>query len=77
MLNVTVGTNTSRKKVVAAPSTILRTLLETNGVNLNVGSIHINGEMVSRDDLDKSLSELRVTDGAFIISVAKADNASK
>lgn len=77
MLNVTVGTNTSRKKVVTAPNTVLRALLESNGVNLNVGSIHINGEMVSRDNLDKSLSELRVTDGAFIISVAKADNASK
>lgn len=75
MLNITIGTNTSRKRVITAPSTVLRDLLTENGVNVNVGSICIDGGQVLASDLGKTLEELNVSDNAYIISVAKADNA--
>ena len=75
MLNITIGTNTSRKSVVVSPSTVLRDLLEQNGVNTGVGTIHIDGIPVTISDYGKTLEELGVTDRAFIISIAKADNA--
>lgn len=75
MLNITIGTNTSRKKVVVAPNTVLRTLLEENGVNVNVGTIHIDGAPMTVSDLGKTLEEIGVSDKAYIISIAKADNA--
>jgi len=77
MLNITIGTNTSRKKVVVAPNTVLRDLLQENGVNTGVGTIHIDGIPVQISDMGKTLEELGVTDKAYIISIAKADNASK
>lgn len=75
MINITIGTNTSRKKIVVAPTRVLRELLEENGVNISVGTINIDGFAISREDLNKTLDELGVTNNALIISVAKADNA--
>lgn len=75
MLNITIGTNTSRKQVVTSPDTVLRTLLQENGVNVGVGTIHIDGIPLQIGDLDRTLGDLGVTNQAFIISVAKADNA--
>lgn len=75
MINVTIGTNTSRKRVVVDPDTTLRDILNENGVNTGVGTIHIDGVPVTVSDLGKTLNEMGVTDNAFIISVAKADNA--
>lgn len=75
MLNITVGTNTSRKKVVVAPNTTLRQVLSDNGVNTSVGTLSIDGTILSSSDLDKTLEELHVANNAYIIQVAKADNA--
>lgn len=75
MLNITVGTNTSRKKVVVAPNTTLRQILSDNGVNTSVGTLSIDGTVLSSSDLDKTLEELNVANNAYIIQVAKADNA--
>lgn len=75
MLNITVGTNTSRKKVVVAPNTTLRKILSDNGVNTSVGTLSIDGTILSSSDLDKTLEELNVANNAYIIQVAKADNA--
>jgi hypothetical protein len=75
MLNITVGTNTSRKKVVVAPNTTLRKVLSDNGVNTSVGTLSIDGTILSSSDLDKTLEELNVANNAYIIQVAKADNA--
>lgn len=76
MLNVTIGTNTSRKKVIVDPNTVLRDLLTENGVNLSVGTVHIDGIPMTVAQLGSTLAEIGVSDGAFIISVAKADNAN-
>lgn len=75
MLNITVGTNTSRKKIVVAPNTTLRKVLSDNGVNTSVGTLSIDGTVLSSSDLDKTLEELNVANNAYIIQVAKADNA--
>lgn len=75
MINVTIGTNTSRKKVIVDPNTTLADVLADNGVNTSVGTIHVDGMPISRSDYEKTLSELDIKDNAYIISVAKADNA--
>lgn len=75
MINLTIGTNTSRKRVIVDPNTSLSQVLTDNEVNTSVGTIHIDGMPIARDDYSKTLSELGVQDNAYIISVAKADNA--
>lgn len=75
MLEITLGTNTSRTKVIVPGSTVLRDLLEDNNVNYSVGTIHIDGCPISSGDMDKTLSDLGITSKAFIIAIVKADNA--
>lgn len=75
MLKVTIGTNTSRKAVVVSPDKTLRDVLTENGVNLNVGKLMIDGGAINANQLDQTLAEIGVQDNAYIISVAKADNA--
>ena len=75
MINVTIGTNTNRKKVIVSKDSTLREVLESNNVNLSVGTIFIDGQAISFESLGKTLNELGVTDNAYILSVQKADNA--
>ena len=75
MINLTIGTNTSRKKVIVDPNTTLSEVLSANDVNTSVGTIHIDGMPINRADYGKTLNELGIADNAYIISVAKADNA--
>lgn len=75
MLNITIGTNTTRKKVIIDPNKTIEEVLKENNINLSVGTIHLNGARIQVSDLSKTFSELGVTDGAFLISIAKADNA--
>ena len=75
MISITVGTNTKRKQVVVDPNLTVRQVLEQNGVNYSVGNINLDAKILNQSDLDKTLTELGVTCGAYIINVAKADNA--
>jgi hypothetical protein len=75
MISITVGTNTKRKQVVVDPNLTVRQVLEQNGVNYSVGNINLDAKILNQSDLDKTLTELGVTSGAYIINVAKADNA--
>lgn len=75
MISITIGTNTARKQVVVDPNSTLRQVLEANGVNTSVGNINIDAKIMTQSDLDRTLTDLGVTSGAYIISCAKADNA--
>lgn len=75
MINVTIGTNTNRKKVIVSKDSTLREVLESNNVNLSVGTIFIDGQAINFESLGRTLNELGVTDNAYILSVQKADNA--
>lgn len=75
MISITVGTNTKRKQVVVDPNLTVRQVLEQNGVNYSVGNINLDAKILNQSDLDKTLTELGVTSGAYIINVAKAENA--
>ena len=75
MLEITLGTNTSRTKVIVPKSTVLRDLLEENDVNYSVGTIHIDGCPITTGDMDRTLGDLGITEKAFIIAIIKSDNA--
>ncbi|MCQ2968553.1 MAG: hypothetical protein MJ191_00255 [Clostridium sp.] len=75
MINVTIGTNTSRKRVIVEENKTLREILAENEVNTAVGTVHVDGIPVSVSEMGQTLAELNISDGAYIIAVAKADNA--
>ena len=75
MIEVTIGTNTNRSKVMVDPDTSLRTVLEENEVNYEVANVHMDGAAIRPGDLDKSFNDFGVTESCFLIAVVKADNA--
>jgi hypothetical protein len=75
MIQVTVGTNTQRNKITVDPDTTLRQVLEEQEVNYAVANVHLDGSALKPGDLDKSFTDLGITDSCYLIAVIKADNA--
>lgn len=75
MLNITVGTNTTRKTVMVAEDTTLRQCLEENGVNYSAGQTSLDGCVLQPGDMDKSFSDMGITEKAYLVVVQKLDNA--
>lgn len=76
MIQVTIGTNTNRKKVNIPPETTIREVLEENEVNYSTANVHLDGASLQPGDMDKSFSDFGITDTCHLIAVVKADNAA-
>lgn len=76
MIQVTIGTNTNRKKVTIDPNRTLRSVLEENEINYAVAQLHMDGASLQPGDLDKTFSQLGIVDSCYLIAVVKADNAA-
>lgn len=75
MIQVTVGNNVKREKVIVEASTTLRTALEDVGVDYTRGVMHLDGSSLSPGDLDKSFADFNIAEKCFLLNVVKADNA--
>jgi len=75
MIRVTVGTNTSRKNVVVDETTTLRRVLEDNDVDYSRANVNLDGASLNPGDMDKSFSDLGITENCFLIASIKQDNA--
>ncbi len=80
MINVTIGNNLDRSRVLIDPNTSIRTALENAGIDYSRGMLSLDGETISGAELDMTFAEKGYTgeaghDKCFLISVVKADNA--
>ena len=75
MIQVTIGSNTTRKKVTISAETTLRTALEDNEIDYTAGTIHLDGCPLEVGDMDKTFAELGITANCYLISVVKVENA--
>jgi len=75
MIEVTIGTNTHREKIIVDPGRTLRSVLEEQGVDYSIADLHLDGVSLEHGDLNKTFTELGVTDKCYLISVVKLDNA--
>lgn len=77
MINLTIGTNTSRKTVIVDKDTPLVDILEDNEVSTYGAALHLNGDLIPGADVECSLDELGIADdsSAMLIAVVKADSA--
>ena len=77
MVEITVGTNTSRNKVVVDPDTSTpRQVLESNDVEYGSANVHMDGCSLKPGDMDKTFTLLGITEKAYLLAVVKADNAA-
>lgn len=76
MINVTIGSNMSRRTVAVDESTTtLRSVLDQNGLDYNRFTVHLDGDTVTADKLDKTFAENGVFENCFLVSVSKTDSA--
>ena len=77
MLQVTIGTNTERKTVLAEVTATLNETFETNEVLTAGCALYLNGSLISGADAAESFEALGIADGGkvMIIAVKKADSA--
>jgi hypothetical protein len=75
MLQVTIGTNTQRTRVLVSPDTTVRTVLEDNNVDYSVANVHLDGASLNPGDMDRSFADLGIIESCYLIAVVKADNA--
>lgn len=75
MIKVTVGTNTKRVAVMVEPTDTLRSVLEEQDIDYSTGTLHLDGTTITPGQLDKSFTELGITEKCYLISVVKADGA--
>lgn len=75
MIKVVVGNNVNRETVIVSPTTTLRSVLETNGIDYSRGVMHLDGSSLQPGDLDKTFADFGITEKCFLLNVVKADNA--
>lgn len=75
MIKVTVGNNVKRESVIVDGNTTLRTVLEDNGIDYTSGTMHLDGSSLKPGEIDKTFTDLGITDKCYLLNVVKADNA--
>jgi len=75
MIQVTIGNNLNRKKIVMDPNTTLRSALEDNEIEYASAIVQLDGCALQPGDLDKTFSEMNITEKCYLLAVVKADNA--
>ncbi len=77
MIQVTVGNNVKRDRVIVEETATLRKVLEDAEIPYaNGGAIHLDGCTLSPGDLDKTFEQLGITERCYLLQVTKADGAS-
>lgn len=75
-IKVKIGSNMNRTEILVDSAKTLREVLEDNDVSYATSTIYVDGVTVPLGGMDKTLDELNLKDGAYIISATKTENAA-
>ena len=75
MINVTVGTTTSKAVKMYEGSTTIRFILEDNAIDYSMTSVLLDGINLKSDEMDKTLTQLNKTTKCMLIAAVKAEAA--
>lgn len=75
MINVTVGNNAGRDRVIVSADTTLRSVLENAGVDYSRGATHLDGVTLQPGDLDKTFADFGIAEKCWLLNIVKTDNA--
>lgn len=73
MIQITIGTNTNRERVLVDPNTTIRQVLEEHNIDYSVGGIHLDGMSIGGSQLDETFAEKGIKEKCMLISVVKSD----
>jgi hypothetical protein len=75
MITIKIGTNLNREAVMVNTSKTLREVLDENNINYATTTVFVDGVNLKVGDMDKTLEELNIGEGAYIIAAQKTENA--
>ncbi len=73
MIQVTLGTNTDRTKILVDPSATPREILEEHDIDYAAGNVRLDSAPIGGSELDKSFEALGVDEKCYLIVVVKAN----
>jgi sulfur carrier protein ThiS len=73
MIQVLIGTNLNRKQITVDPSRTVKDVLQSENIEYSKGGIHLDGESLDANSLNKSFTELGIKDECILVSIIKAD----
>lgn len=75
MITIKVGTNLNRNAVLVNTNKTLREVLTENNINYATTTVFVDGVNLQVGQMDKTLEELNIGEGAYIIAAQKTENA--
>jgi hypothetical protein len=76
MIQVTIGKNAGAPRtVVATPDQTPRKILEENSVEYARATVTLDGSTLRAGEMDKTFSELGITEKCYLFAVTKVENA--
>ena len=75
MIQVTVGTNTNRRRVNVDPNLTVKEVLEQNNVNYSATTIHLDGAPLNATEINSTFTDLGIDSDCYLLSIVKAENA--
>ena len=76
MIKVTIGSNFNQKVVeVDESTTTIVSVLDEAGIDYNRFTVHLNGDVVTSGNLDKTFAQAGIYEDCYLTSTTKADSA--
>ena len=75
MIQVTIGTNTTRNKIIVDENKTVKETLESNDIDYSKATIHLDGAPLSAAEMQSTFAALNVTESCFLTSVVKSSCA--
>lgn len=73
MIQVLIGTNLNRKYITVDPSRTVKDVLQSENIDYSKGGIHLDGESLDAQSINKSFTELGVKEDCILVSIVKAE----
>lgn len=76
MIQVTVGTNTKREKILIDSSRSPKQAFAEKNIDYSTAMVNLDGSTLSAAEMNKSFDDLGITESAMLIAVTKVNNAA-
>lgn len=76
MIEVIIGTNTDRSKVIIPVGTTLKQALSDAEIDYSIGQVALDGATVQAGGLNKTFQEYGIEDKCFLVVTVKSDGGA-
>lgn len=73
MIQVTLGTNTDRERIIVEPTRTIRSVLDEHNIDYAAGAVRLDSVPIGGSDLDKTFEDHGVEEKCYLIVVVKAN----